>query len=380
MKFGLAITLVVGLLALPSDVMAETQNPVFAARKAAENLRSATRALKDARVAKDRVRTLSRAVRAYEDGLNAMRESLRKVAIRQRSLKLEFEARSDELSRLLGVLQTIQRVSKPLLLMHPAGPLQTARSGQILSEVVPALYAKAEDLRAQLRELALLGKLQATAKEDLQAGLKGVQDARIQLTEAIGKRTHLPKRFTTNPERLKMLVKNSATLSSFANGLSDLPFDESFKSPVKFSARKGKIPLPMFGSLLRTFNEADAAGLRRPGILLSAPAVSLITAPWPATIRYIGPLLDYGNVIILEPEAGYLIVLAGLGQVYGEVGQIVDAGAPLGLLSGQDPATKDFLVEASQGKGEIQLETLYIEIRHDRKTVNPQDWFTFDNK
>ena len=100
----------------------------------------------------------------------------------------------------------------------------------------------------------------------------------------------------------------------------------------------------------------------------------------PATIRYAGPLLDYENVIILEPQVGYLIVLAGLGQVYGEVGQILAAGDPVGLLGGRDPAARDFLVEATEGSGEIRQETLYIEIREDREAVDPGAWFAPEDR
>lgn len=376
----LCIGLIFSLLLAAPSVFANS-DPVFAARQAAEDLQAATRSLKDAREARDRVKALSRTIKAYEDGLKAMRDSLRKAAIRERALRLEFDAHRDRLSRLLGVLQTLERASSPLLLIHPSGPLGTARSGQILSEVTPALHAQAEELRAQLNELVLLQGLQVSAKDDLQSGLRGVQDARLALTKAIGQRTNLPKRYTADPDQLKKLAESSETLAGFANGLADLPFDDDAGgAPPDFAAAKGKIPLPVFGTLLRGFQEADAAGLRRPGILLSAPAVSLVTAPWAATIRYRGPLLDYGNVIILEPEAGYLIVLAGLGQVYGEVGEILGAGDPVGLLSGTDPAAEDFLVEASQGSGEIQLETLYVEIRQDRKTTDPGAWFALENR
>jgi len=262
-----------------------------------------------------------------------------------------------------------------LLLIHPSGPLGTARSGQLLSEITPALVAKTEDLRAQIEELALLTALQTTALEDLKAGLAGVQDARVALATAIADRTNLPRRYAADPDRLQLLAANAETLNGFASGLADLPFDETGDDPVDFDAMKGQLPLPVYGTLLRDYQEADAAGVRRPGILISAPPVSLVTSPVAATIRYLGPLLDYGNVIILEPEAGYLIVLAGLGQVYGEVGQILGQGEPVGLLRGTDPAAGDFLVEAREGSREIQAETLYIEIRAERDAVDPGIWF-----
>jgi septal ring factor EnvC (AmiA/AmiB activator) len=367
-------------LALPAPLLHAAADPVFAARKAAEDLQSATRALKDAREAKDRIAALSRAIRAYEDGLAAMREALRRATIREQALRLEFDARRDQLSRLLGVLQTMERASSPLLLIHPSGPLGTARSGQILSEVTPAVHAQAEELRAQLEELALLRALQTTAEEDVTNGLKGVQDARLALTAAIDRRTNLPVRYLADPDRLKTLAENADTLASFATGLADLPFEGADAQPFDFTAEKGHLPLPVYGTVLRHFNEADAAGLRRPGIIVAAPAVSLVSTPVPATIRYAGPLLDYENVIILEPQVGYLIVLAGLGQVYGEVGQILAAGDPVGLLGGRDPAARDFLVEATEGSGDIRQETLYIEIREDREAVDPGAWFAPEDR
>jgi len=379
----LGAVLIAGLIAGMARA-ALPQNPVFAARRAAEDLKSATRALSDARLAKDRVAALSRTIAAYEDGLRAMREALRKAAIRERAMRLELGAKRARISHLLGVLQTLQRASTPLLLLHPAGPLGTVRSGMILSEVTPALQQKAEELRAQIQEILALQSLQKTAIADLKMGLKGVQDARISLSLAMEQRTHLPRRLTSDPKKLKQLADNSRTMTGFANGLADLPFEGPAPATRDFAAARGKsagnLPLPVFGTLLHGFNEADAAGIRRPGIVLSAPPVSLVTTPWPATIRYRGPLLDYGNVIILEPSAGYLIVLAGLGQIYGEVGQILSAGDPVGLLRGKDPSARDFLVEASQGGGEIRQETLYIEIRKDRKPVDPGAWFALKNK
>ena len=373
--FAVAFSLI---LIIASSVRAETS--VFSARLAAEDLQAATLALSEARKAKDRVAALSKVIRAYEDGLQAMREGLRKAAIREQSLRLEFAARRDQLSRLLGVLQTIQRAPAPLLLIHPSGPMGTARSGQILTEVTPALHKQAEDLRAQLEELLVLQALQTSAEEDIRLGLQGAQDARIALTTAIGARTQLPKRVLSDPAKLKTLSENSETLTGFAIGLSDLPFDGAPLDAPDFADAKGQLPLPLFGTVLRGYNEADAAGLRRPGLVISAPPVTLATAPWPATIRFRGAFLDYGKVIILEPEAGFLIVLAGLGQVYGDVGEILAKGDPVGLLGGEDAAAAEFLREASQGSGVTRQETLYIEIRQNGEPIDPTDWFRLKDR
>lgn len=134
-------------------------------------------------------------------------------------------------------------------------------------------------------------------------------------------RTDLPRRFLEDPEELKELLVSVETLDGFASGLIEMETDVS--APMEdFGAAKGSLPLPVYGTLLRRAGEADAAGIVRPGILIATRPAALVTAPWPATIRYRGPLLDYGNVMILELAAGYLLILAGLGTVYGETGDV----------------------------------------------------------
>jgi septal ring factor EnvC (AmiA/AmiB activator) len=51
-------------------------------------------------------------------------------------------------------------------------------------------------------------------------------------------------------------------------------------------------------------------------------------------VRYAGPLLDYGNVIILEPEADYLLIMAGFATLFVQAGELLQGDAPLGLMPG----------------------------------------------
>lgn len=354
------------------------ENPTEMARAASDALRKATVQLEAAVSADDRIHALTATIRAFENGLVAMREGLRAAAVRERVLRKDFDGRRDQISRLLGVLQTMERATTPLLLMHPEGALGTARSGMMVSEVTPGLQAQAAKLKSELEELHSIQGLQRSAEEDLLLSLDGVQKARVTLSEAVSRRESLPKRFADDPIRVQILADNSDNLHYFADALIAVPFAELEDPPEPFSNAKGKLPLPVSGTLLRGFNDADAAGLTRPGILVATPALSLVTAPWDATVRYAGPFLDYGNVIILEPDVGYLIVLAGLERLYSKIGDIIGQGEPLGLLGGQAAHVGDFLVEASDGANTLRQETLYIEIRQNGKPVDPSIWFTLD--
>lgn len=359
-----AALLLVLALPLRAETVAEQ------AANASADLQQAVAALDQATEARDRVSALSQTIRAYEAGLAALRSALREAALREATLTRAFEAKRDGIGRLLGVLATMEANPGPLLLLHPDGAVGSARSGMILADVTPALQTEALALKADLQELADLRALQLSAGEVLETGLATAQAARTTLSKAISDRTDLPTRFTEDPEVLKGLLDSADTLDAFAAGLSP-----NTEAGTNFSDEKGRLPLPALGTLLRLPDEADAAGVRRPGVTLATQPLALVTAPWPATIRYRGPLLDYGNVMILEPGDGYLLVLAGMETLYGEVGEVVAADAPLGLMGGPATASAEFLSGSPDRSGGRDTETLYMELRQGAVPVNPMDWF-----
>ncbi len=363
-------------LSLTASIAAADTDPAHLAKRAAQQLNVAAIALRDADKASDRVAALTQTIQAYEAGLVAMREGIRRASISEHALQLEFEAKSEEVSRLLGVLQSMQATSAPLLLLHPTGPIGTARSGMILAEVTPAIQVQAENLRGQLEEVALLHSLQESSAQILIDGLQGAQEARTQLSQAISDRVDLPKRFTEDPVKTAILLDSSETLEGFASGLANIAEDAELQITLPdFEAAKGTLSLPANGTLLRHYNESDAAGVRRPGLLLATRPQSIVTTPWAATIRYRGPLLEYGNVMILEPSSGYLLVLTGLNTVYGKIGEVLPAGAPVGLMGGNPAENDEFLSLSGQQGGSERTETLYIELRRDAETIDPEQWF-----
>ena len=370
---------VVIALWLAGPALAQTApDPAEDARAAADRLNRAGEMLDAAEDARNRVRALTETIRAYEDGLEAMREGLRRAAIREEVLARELAARDDEIAQLLGVLQSIGASPAPVLLLHPSGPVGTARSGMIVAEVTPALNARAGTLREDLQEVSVLRALQKSAANKLREGLQGAQAARTALSLAMADRTDLPRRFTEDPVQTALLIAATETLEGFASGLSQIAVNEAPGSLPGIAERKGELALPVKGTILRRAGEADAAGITRPGIVVATRPHALVTTPAPATIRYRGPLLDYGNVIILEPQAGILLVIAGLDMVYGQTGEVLPGGSPVGLMGGPETGSDGLLTREGSGEGAGQTETLYIEVRQDNTPVDPEAWFKTD--
>ncbi|MHA6264080.1 murein hydrolase activator EnvC family protein [Arenibacterium sp. CAU 1754] len=366
---------IVCLLAAPA---AAQEEPASAARAAVQQLEKAAIALDGAESARDRVRALTETVRAYESGLGAMREGLRRAATREAMLSRRLQSRNREIADLLGVLQTIEIAPPPVLMVHPLGPLGSARSGMMLADVTPALNARAAEIHRDLEEVKTLRLLQQNAAQTLEDGLAGVQKARADLSRAIADRTDLPRRFTEDPVRTAILISSTETLDGFASGLSQITGDTIGETNADISGLKGEVDLPAQGVLLHRAGEKDAAGISRAGIILATRPRALVTSPTAATIRYRGPLLDLGNVVILEPQADTMFVFSGLDKVYGDTGQVIPAGTPVGLMGGKVPEIGTILSISSDGSGTDRSETLYIEVREGGSPVDPETWFRTD--
>ena len=366
----------IAALTMTSPALAQ-EDPARAAVEAVTAIESATALLARADEAPDRVAALTETTRAFEAGLAAMREGLRRVTAREAELSRELQAREGEIAQLLGTLQVMGGNGTPVIFLHPSGPLGTARSAMIVADVSRGLDTRAADLRERLSEVQVLRQLQQNASDTLANGLRGVQEARTDLSKAIADRSDLPRKFVEDPIQTALLIASTETLGAFASGLTDITENEAALDLPTVRDRKGDIPQPVLGRVLRRPGEADAAGITRPGVVLVTRPRAIVTSPTAATIRYRGPLLNLGNVMILEPEPGILFVFAGLDVVYGASGDILAAGAPIGLMGGQDPDLGALISAPETPEDSVsgRSETLYIEVRQDNIPQDPEAWF-----
>ena len=342
---------------------------------AIEALDLATADLKNAKNAKKRIKSLSQAIQSYEETLAILRISVRDLTLQQAQLQNVLDQNENEIMQFLGVLAAVQKTPIAGQMLHPNGPLATARSGMIISDIVPILQENVNQLRDQLVVLKQLSETQFKAQSSLQTGLLELQKAHSNLGRAIANRDDLPKRFITDPEKLEILIKASKDLETFAASVQSIAISETSVSLPSVSDRKGHLKLPVRGKILGKFNEADASGIKRSGIILATDPRAIVISPTAATIRYLGPLLDYGNVAILEPQNGLLFVFAGMDTVYGEIGQVIPALSPIGLMPSQsNEVDKIFKTRTNFYSGQLS-ETLYVEVREGSEPKNPLDWF-----
>ena len=122
-----------------------------------------------------------------------------------------------------------------------------------------------------------------------------------------------------------------------------------------FIKAKGKLPLPARGQIVTRYGEETAKGVTSKGIIVKTRPQAQVVAPFDGNVIFAGPFRGYGNVIIIEHGKGYLSLMAGLDTVDCELGQMLLAGEPIGLMPEDDSK-------------------LYVEIRKDNHPINPLTW------
>lgn len=360
------------LLAAPAWAQGD---PVRQTERAARLIETAAAELASAPRGERRLAVLGQVVQGYEMGLAAQRVADRDLALRAGVLSGEFERERDRLARLLGGLHRVSQAPGPLLMLHPSGPEGAARAAQMMAAIVPELQAEADGLRAMMIELDIVASEQARAETLMRDGLAGVQQARIALAEALEARTVPP---APDPGLVDRLRADSQNLQAFARVLSRQSDTAPPGSRLIFEEARGTLPLPVPGEILRGFGARDANGTVRPGMVIGVDGLRQVTAPWTATLRYTGPFLDYGQIAVLEPAEGWLMVLAGLDEVQRQTGEVLLAGEPVGTLTQTRDGVAGFGVEPASVSGPNQRQVLYVELRRDGVPVDPAPWFAFE--
>ena len=343
-------------------------------------LARASEALAEARSGQARLAALSKAVTAHEVALGAYRVGLRRLAGAEAAARRTLADDRARMERLTGALQSIGQAPRSALLASPAGPIAAARGASLMAEVMPLIDKRVAAYGLRLDELRRLRSEQDAARIEIRGTLAALQELRATTLTAVRRRRDrdLPSR-----EEMKAQAEEAARQARTISGLTATlksAGEEDEKPLVSFSEARGLIALPVAGEMVAGFGDPDPWGRAGQGLTIEAPAWAQVAAPWDGTVRYAGPLIDYGQVVVLEPEGGTLIVIAGLARVDRVVGETVLAGERLGDLGGPIPASADFLLEASKDRDEIGAEKLYIELRRNGAAVDPAPWFDLTSK
>ncbi|MBV1885488.1 MAG: peptidoglycan DD-metalloendopeptidase family protein, partial [Parvibaculaceae bacterium] len=328
-------------------------------------------------------------VQKREGDVIASEDRLDGLVAAQAVLSAKLKTRQKDMTETLAALQRLDRNPPPALAIQPDDTVAAMRSAMLLSTLVPQLEAEANELRARIEELRLLRASILSERTVLQSANVGLSKERQKLERLLVAKqiaeTKAKSQAAKEAREVARLSKEATTLGDLiakleARAAARLPVSRpavlpnSGKKAVgekkntqiaslpplfggqihRFSQARGQLSFPARGHLVRKYGARGKNGTKTQGITLETRPLAQITSPFDGEIAFAGPFRQYGQLLILKVGEGYHLLLAGMAQIDGSVGQKVLAGEPIGLMP-KKPA------ESARKGAASQRPALYIE-------------------
>lgn len=302
--------------------------------------------------------------REHEETLTALEERLAALTASEVRILETLDRRRAQLAMLIAALERLARHPPVALITLPAPPVNTVRSALLLRAAVPAVEKRAAALRADLETLTELRENMSAARRKLADQGQRLKAERASLAALIEERGRLADRTAAEREaaraRAARLAKEARDVRELIARLTARP--AAATAPPRHDAPQTEESprggLPIAGRVVRRFGDTDTFGQPSRGIsVLARPAATVVT-PREGTVVFAGPFRGLGQLLIIEHNREYHLLLAGLARVDAAVGDRVVAGEPVG----------------SMGASEDAEHILYMELRRKGRPVNPLPW------
>lgn len=329
----------------------------------------------------------------------------------EEAIRKSLAARREVLGEILAVLQRMGRAAPPALLVRPDDLLAAVHTSILLGAVVPEMRGEAQALADDLRQLVDLRASIAAERDRLRDDQKRLEEERTRLTLLTDARqkaegeaetalqaeqaraSDLAKQATSVETLIARMEAESAAVQRARDEakkaeekrLQQAALESSeqqariaaspFKDPARlapaiaFADAKGKLPMPVSGSIVRNWGVPDGFGSTEKGLSISARAGAPVASPADGWVIFAAPYRSYGQLIVINAGSGYHIVLAGMEKTSVAVGQFVLAGEPVGTMG--NGAAKTAAAIAIGATAPI----LYVEFRKDGSAIDPSPWW-----
>ncbi|MBX3428128.1 MAG: peptidoglycan DD-metalloendopeptidase family protein [Hyphomonadaceae bacterium] len=181
------------------------------------------------------------------------------------------------------------------------------------------------------------------------------------LAESRSTQTRLAREATASERRVRQLAAEARSLRELAQRVQRAsarrPATTSTPGPNVIPA--GWVA-PAQGQITRNYGARQAGGPAAQGVTVRTNSGAQIVSPAAGEVAYAGSFRSYGNVLILNLDGGYALVLTGVDTINVRVGETVRAGQTVGRMT-----------ETASSAPE-----LYVEVRRGDQPVDPGRWLS----
>jgi septal ring factor EnvC (AmiA/AmiB activator) len=284
--------------------------------------------------------------------LDRRAETMRGELVRLASLRAGIEEQHRLLQGNALVLSKDRGDIKRLLSAKRALHARLRQKDRATANEVEKLAAKARDLRSLISRLEERRRRLAAERQKAEARrMAEAEAARKARAEAVRGMAEAPA--TTEAKKKDAIGQRDALAKA-------VPDRQVAMAPsVAFSKRRGSLPLPARGPIIKSYGATTRFGTITQGVTVETVDDAQVVSPHGGEIVFAGPFRDYGVVLIISHGEGYHTLLAGIGRSYVAVGQRVLAGEPV----------------AQMGEGSKKNRSLYVELRRKGSAIDPRSWW-----
>jgi len=330
-------------------------------------------------------------IRRNEKSLAALELRISEMSARKREIEKSLEKNYGATGDLILALERMGRVPPQAMIARPGSPLETAQTSILLRSALPVIQRQAARLSADIAELASIEQKLARDRSD---ALKTRQELSAQesklnalLAEKQSQYDALRGEAQSAEVTIARLQKESADLQELIRKLAEEQEKQAALEKEREKERQrrtagmrdgkperprpaerslwprlslpglGRAQSPVSGKIVTRFGETDDIGAVSQGLKFEVEPRALAIAPMDGIVQFANTFKNYGTIVIIEHKNGYHSLIAGMDEITTRVGQPVRAGEPIGRLP-----------KASSRSGKP---TLYYELRHKGKTIDP---------
>lgn len=364
------------------DELKKTETDIVAAKAKQEEL--AGQSLHLQRELANMQQSLADTAQNLQQSERDLTDAEEKLVILQSQLDektLAMNTRRKDIATMLSAALRLSQTPPEAAMMMPGDLLKTLKSVRAVDAIAHALKVETESLSRQLVELEKLKGKVERGKQIAKKQREALALKQVALQHDIETRQVLVKKLSADQEistkELAAMAQKASTLKDLISSIEttrreenrakpkDTPSKRAEKRPQEpgdqnlrsFTHAKGKIKLPVAGTLLQGYGVALNMNETTRGLTLRTPSKASVIAPFDAEVVYAGSFLNYGKLVILRHRDDFHTLISGLARLDISAGQFLLEGEPIGAMGDRNSGDR-----------------LYLELRQNNQPIDPADW------
>ncbi|CBL44312.1 Peptidase, M23B family [gamma proteobacterium HdN1] len=318
------------------------------------------------------IASTSSRIRKLQSEIKASNQQLKTLEARQEKTRTEISEQRKAIIELVD--QSFRNgPQQPLkLVLNQQDPASITRLMEYQRYSHEARQEKLERFRSSLDELHQIHDSTEAEVSRLADLKRQVDRQQAQLVDKKKSRTQavasLNKKLTEQGGQLKTLKANQANLESVLKRIEAAIARERERAaaanrnqdlgPSTVLKRRGNLPWPVDGRILKRFGSQREGDLRYEGVVLNAGEGSAVRSVHNGRVVFADWLRGYGMLTIVDHGNGFLSLYGNNQSLVHQPGDMISAGEVL----------------AYSGSSGQNLEGVYFELRKTGRPVNPEEW------